>query len=1061
MNLLERFTIGQKLIGSFVIILLVLGLLSTLSTNSLSRMNADMRTIVDINHPASVSALEFANALQDANRSLGFYLITKDHADQQAYMAAMQHLDEKLRELAGEPVISGNRKLQERLDTIRSQVENLGRIQEKLVRTAANPDTNMPAMKYAADHINGEYRNRLQLLTSMLSSEQEEDASAERKALYATLVKARYYWVSINNELRLFLAFRAQSAVDNAHSYRDAIANTLAELDGMSNLFTFEQEEAIAEFKEGMDGFWKDIDIVFRLHTTDKWRMDAYLLKTRAEPALKAVESELAALVKLLEDNSHQAAEAAHTRYNSQLIQAIVSGIAAFVVLGMIAWALSRNISRPIRQAAGFAKEIARGRLDNDIASDSRDETGELLRTLDNMQADLRQRIEADARTAAENLRIRQALDSVSVSVTVSDEENALIYMNRAADSLFRGLETDIRSRHRDFRVDSLLGSKLSTYLDDPELRAAYKRKLEKAETYDTAIAERRLQLIASPVYDDHNTYQGRVTQWTDRTDELRAAEEERARIAAEREVAAENARIRSALDNVSSNVMLADVGRNIIYMNKSAQRLFHESADELRKDLPGFDPNMLIGNSIDSFHANPGHQARLLEGLKDTWEAEIEVGDMTLRIIANPVLGEDGERLGTAVEWADRTSEVAIENEIDSLVESAGRGDLSRRIGLEGKEGFFRKLGEGFNQLLDQLSNVFDDIGRVMGNLADGRLNHKIEKDYSGTFGKVTDDINRTIDNLSRVISDLREAATSVATNSTEIATGNNNLSARTEQQASSLQETASSMEELTSTVKNNADNAQQANQLAGSARQSAEKGGAVVSDAVVAMQEIDVASNQIAEIIGVIDEIAFQTNLLALNASVEAARAGEQGRGFAVVASEVRNLASRSADAAKKIKDLINDSLSKVSAGTALVNASGQTLEEIVQGVKKVGDIVAEIAAASSEQSDGIAQVNQAVTAMDELTQQNAALAEQTSAASATMSEKASEMQDLVGFFDTGEKTQGRLESGARSASTTAFPASAPVAPAPKPVAKVQKLASPPATSANEEDEGEWEEF
>jgi len=221
--------------------------------------------------------------------------------------------------------------------------------------------------------------------------------------------------------------------------------------------------------------------------------------------------------------------------------------------------------------------------------------------------------------------------------------------------------------------------------------------------------------------------------------------------------------------------------------------------------------------------------------------------------------------------------------------------------------------------------------------------------------------------------------------------------------------------MEELTSTVRNNADNAQQANQVATSARELAEKGGEVVGRAVMAMDQINTSSNKIAEIIGVIDEIAFQTNLLALNASVEAARAGEQGRGFAVVATEVRNLASRSADAAKEIKELIGDSVEKVHAGATLVNESGETLSDIVDGVKKVGDIVAEIAAASVEQASGIDQVNQAVTTMDEMTQQNAALAEQTSAASVSLYEKAQSMEQSIAFFTVSSDPEAMLQQAA----------------------------------------------
>jgi len=676
-----------------------------------------------------------------------------------------------------------------------------------------------------------------------------------------------------------------------------------------------------------------------------------------------------------------------------------------FIAVLGVAILLSRNISKPVQQAVNIANQIANGNLKNDIRVDSSDETGEMLATLQKMQADLRNRIEADAKTAAENLRIRQALDNVSVSVTVSNQDNNLIYLNHAAQAMARSMEEGIRTKHQDFASDNLIGKKISAYIDDPAVKASYEKELLQQEDYETVISERNFHLVSSPVHDEMGSYQGRVTQWTDITDELLAAEAEKQRIEAEREIASENARIRTALDNVSSNVMLADTERNIIYMNRNAERLFTESQDEIRKQLPDFDPQQLVGTNIDRFHANPRHQADVLAGLDSTYKSELSIGDMTMRIIANPVVSDQGERLGTAVEWSDRTQEVAVEREIDGLVDAARNGDLTQRIDLQGKEGFFRQLGQGFNELLNELSSVFNDIARVMSNMASGDLNLLIEKQYTGTFGEVKDDINKTIENLSSVLSNLKTAADGIHETSNEISQGNSSLSSRTEQQSANLEETAASMEQLTSTVRHNADNAQQANLVSSTARQSAEKGGEVVSKAISAMHEINDSSNQIAEIIGVIDEIAFQTNLLALNASVEAARAGEQGRGFAVVATEVRNLASRSAEAAKEIKELIQDSLSKVNAGAELVNQSGVTLEEIVADVKKVGDIVAEIAASSVQQSSGIDQVSQAVNSMDDLTQQNAALAEQTSAASESMSDKANKMRELVGFFKVGE--------------------------------------------------------
>ncbi|MBL3590299.1 MAG: hypothetical protein JMN24_10970, partial [gamma proteobacterium endosymbiont of Lamellibrachia anaximandri] len=341
------------------------------------------------------------------------------------------------------------------------------------------------------------------------------------------------------------------------------------------------------------------------------------------------------------------------------------------------------------------------------------------------------------------------------------------------------------------------------------------------------------------------------------------------------------------------------------------------------------------------------------------------------------------------------------IEGDIQSLVDAARSGDLNQRIDLDNKQGFFATLSSGINELIDSVENVFSDIAQSMHDMAKGDLTKPITRSYQGTFDDLKQDINKTMANLEQIVTQLRQSGEVITTASGEISSGNNNLSSRTEQQASSLEETASSMEELTSTVRNNADNAQQANQLAASARRTAETGGEVVRQAVEAMDAINQSSSKIAEIIGVIDEIAFQTNLLALNASVEAARAGEQGRGFAVVATEVRNLAGRSATAAKEIKELIRDSGEKVKAGAELVDKSGENLDEIVNGVKKVGDIVSEIAAASQEQSAGIDQVNMAVTSMDEVTQQNAALAEETSAAAASMSEKAQEMDQLMGFF------------------------------------------------------------
>jgi methyl-accepting chemotaxis protein-1 (serine sensor receptor) len=294
-----------------------------------------------------------------------------------------------------------------------------------------------------------------------------------------------------------------------------------------------------------------------------------------------------------------------------------------------------------------------------------------------------------------------------------------------------------------------------------------------------------------------------------------------------------------------------------------------------------------------------------------------------------------------------------------------------------------------------------------LAGRVAKGELDNSITIERDDELGKLTAALKEMNARLVEIVSEVHQSSEAVGSAAGQIASGNEDLSQRTQEQASALQETAASMEEMTSTVKQNAENARQANQLAVGARDQAEKGSAIVTQAVAAMSEINNSSNKIAEIIGVIDGIAFQTNLLSLNAAVEAARAGEQGRGFAVVAAEVRNLAQRSAAAAKEIKSLINDSVEKVNAGSELVAQCGKALSDILDSVKKVTDTVAEITAASQEQSSGIEQVNTAVVQLDQVTQQNAALVEEAAAAAKSMEEQARRMRELMDFFKLGANT------------------------------------------------------
>ena len=541
--------------------------------------------------------------------------------------------------------------------------------------------------------------------------------------------------------------------------------------------------------------------------------------------------------------------------------------------------------------------------------------------------------------------------------------------------------------------------------------------------------------------------------------------------VAETRRAANETMRIKVALDNATTNVMIADRDGNIIYMNKPVLAMMKNAESDIRKELPNFDADNLLGGSFDRFHKNPAHQRNLLSSLTATYKATVKLGGRTFYLAANPVIRADGERLGTSVEWIDATAEVKIEEEVNNIVTAALQGVLTERISLEGKEGFMRQLSEGINLLTENVSRVVDEINLTLSALAKGDLTQAVTGDYQGTFGEMKDNANTSIDNLKQLVGEIKEAVDSIGTASKEIAQGNTDLSQRTEEQASSLEETASSMEELTSTVKANADNAKQANQLAIDASDVAASGSGVVAQVVYTMDSINESSRKIVDIISVIDGIAFQTNILALNAAVEAARAGEQGRGFAVVAAEVRNLAQRSAAAAKEIKTLIGESVGNVESGSKLVGQAGQTMEEILMSISRVTSIMAEISAASVEQSAGIEQVNQAITQMDEVTQQNAALVEEAAAAAESLEEQAQNLSTSVGVF--------KLDSGMGSRAVATRQVAAPVSPRspqsggnppvmPRAGTRTATVARPAAKSASKRpiktaagEDDEWQEF
>ena len=670
--------------------------------------------------------------------------------------------------------------------------------------------------------------------------------------------------------------------------------------------------------------------------------------ETGLDDASSALSDDLDALGANIDQKFDGAAQAARdaAEHARRVALGTLAGLVALVTLAL--FVIYRRVVPPLSSLKSAMEAIRDGgdaTLD-DLHGDFRQIGGVFNQALERIA----QQRETDLARAAANARVVQALDMASTCVLVLDAEGRVGFVNQTLQAVLREQAAVIRADAPTFNPDALTGVRFVTIM--PAIA-----EVQNDRVVEQALGERTFQLIGNPVVSESGEALGSVIEWRELTQQKLAQHQ---------------------IDGM-------------IYGAKTGHL-------DWRLELPKFEP---------------GFWRSLATGINQMLDALVKPLDLAAKYVDEIAHGRTPERITGKYEghFAKVTDNLnRCIGAIGALIEDAGTlagagaaGRLDARGDPQRHEGAFRRIIEDFNETLDAIATPLADTQHVITALADGDLTRRVTVDARGDFAELRDAINGSLDKLAATVDEIRQAAGSMRRATSEIASGNDDLSRRTEAQALGVERTNAGMKSLSETLVHNTQQSVEADELAQRASTQAVDGGDVVGSAVQAMQEINESSSRIADIIAVIDEIAFQTNLLALNAAVEAARAGEHGRGFAVVAGEVRNLAQRSASAAKEIKTLIQTSVQRVEDGSRLVNESGGTLAAIVDSIKRVSGIIGDVATASRAQASSVGQLNEAVHDIEESTQQNAALVEEIAAASKSLEEQADRMVSLVDYFRT----------------------------------------------------------
>ncbi len=605
--------------------------------------------------------------------------------------------------------------------------------------------------------------------------------------------------------------------------------------------------------------------------------------------------------------------------------------VLALVLAALFALLIVNSITRPLGKALAVAGEVAAGNLGANIVVDD-SEIGQLMAPLAKMQGTL-----STFEAAQTEMARQHDAGMLDYQLPVGQLEGA-----------YRGMAESI---------NQLVQSHIAVKMQVVDVVRAYSDG-----HFDVRMA--RLP--------------GQKAKVTEAMDQVQTAMKTAA------EAALFNERIRRSLDSLPVAVTVSNDAAQLVHATPAAQQLLKLFGGA------GFDAVGFYGKKLSSLFKDAQHVARFDQAVQSGQDVDMEVDGHTLRLLARPVTDASGVVIGRITQWLDRSDEIASEHEVSRIVSAAANGDLSGRVSLDGKTGFFGVLAAAMNQLIDTSEGAFNDIARALDALSQGDLNYRIERDYQGLFGRVKDSANASADKLTGIVEDIRGAADALSGAANQVSATAQSLSQAASEQAASVEETTSQIDVMSASINQNSDNAKVTDAMASKTTKEAGDGGAAVSQTVSAMK-------QIAAKIGIVDDIAYQTNLLALNAAIEAARAGEHGKGFAVVAAEVRKLAERSQEAAKEIGEL---------AGSSVTTAerAGKLLDEIVPSIQKTSELVQEIAAASSEQSESVTQIGGAMGQLSKATQQNASASEELAATSEQLSGQAEQLQQSIAFFNTG---------------------------------------------------------